>query len=92
MLLAGARRRSRLVGRGRDASPASMMPRAPLPLEARSRLANAAIVTAFRPATHLSIAAATDPNMRAFRAAGDLEARELFGALGDTSNRVCLRR
>ena len=84
------RRRLRLVRRGRGVSPALMMPHAPLPLEARSGVANAAIVTAFRPDTHLSIATATDPNMRALRVAGDPEVRGLCGALDDTPIRVRL--
>ena len=54
-----------------------MMSRAPLPREARSKVTNAAIVTAFRSDTHQSNAAVTDPNMRVRRAAGDLEIRGL---------------
>ena len=72
------------------------MPRvgAPLPLEARSVVANAAIVTAFRPGTYLSFATATDPNMRALRVrvAGDPEVRGLCGALDNTRIRVRLHR
>ena len=85
-----ARRRARLVGRGRRASPASVVPRAPLPLEARSRVDNAATVTALRPDTYQSIATATDSTMRALRVAGDIrfENRGLRGALEDTPIRV----
>ena len=90
MLLAGARRRSRLVGRGRDASPASMMPRAPLPLGTHSGVTNATIVTVFRPDTHPSIDTETDPNMRAIRVAGDPKVPGLCGALADTPIRVRL--
>ena len=73
-----------------------MIPRAPLPLEARScsRVANAPIVrfTAFRPDTPLSIATATDPNMRAIRIAGDPEVRRPCGALDNAPIRVILHR
>ena len=70
------------------------MPRAPLPLEARGGVANAVIVTAFRPETHLSIATASGPNMRALcvRVAGDPEVRGLCGAPDDTPIRVRLYR
>ena len=88
--MADARRGSRLVGRGSDTSPASMIPRAPLPLGAHSGVSNTTIVTAFRPGTHLSIATATDPNIRALRVAGDTEVRGLCEALYDTPIRVRL--
>ena len=70
------------------------MPRVPLPPETRCGVANTVItiVTALRPATHLSTATATDPDMRALHVAGDLEVGRLCGTLDDTPIRVRLHR
>ena len=64
-----------------------------LPLGPRSGVANAAIVTALRPDTHMSLATATDDqNMGAPHVASDLEVRGLCAAMGDTPIRVRLHR